>query len=178
MSLDPSRSACQADGDCQILASCGCDACIPSKRMEVQMCAEPCKVDACKDHHAKCERRLCTTEGAHASWSPSAIDDVSAAGQLVLDDPRVAKYFHEGPLVVAWEPGQPHPRWNRLGKPAEIVDGLPDGPYLLPSFVVFEATTATFNLWLMPEETMLVGTLVKRDGRWSVSTIEVHERQK
>lgn len=187
MGVDAPRRACAADGDCQVIGACACDDCIPSKRMDVQMCERPCKTDPCVGIQPRCVRGLCSANGAAPRPMPPAqlVDDVSAAGQLLLDDRRVAAYFHERerpervPLVVAWEPGMPHARWTKFGRPVEIVDGLPPAqPYLLPTLVSVDGSKASFAFWYEPEGTRMAGELVKRDGTWTVVSVDIAERRR
>ena len=149
------------------------------------MCPTPCKADPCKGHQPLCKGGLCSTDTPPVALAPGVLDDLSQAGQLLLDDARVSQYFHETqrpervPLVVAWEPGMPQPRWTKFGRPVQIFEGLPaKQPYLVPTLVSVEAQKATFNFWYEPEGTLFVGELIKRDGRWAVGSIQVHERSR
>lgn len=155
--------------------------------MEVGACAQPCAKDACAGHAARCDHGLCTTEGYAASLAsrltPAVLDDLSKIGQLVIDDKRVAMYFHETqrpervPLVVAWEPRVPAPTWTKFGKPVVFAEGVPTkGAFLLPTQVTIESDKATLILVYAAEGATFHADLAKAAGAWSITKLTATER--
>jgi hypothetical protein len=116
--------------------------------------------------------------------APSAeiLETASRAGQLVLDDPRFVAYLHAKerperiPMVIAWEPGVPHPSWNVGGKPATFVEGLPAGPSLVPTMVIVEPGSATFRFDYAPEGIAMSAQLTKKGDAWTIVGLEIVER--
>lgn len=185
-SIDDRSSGCNADTDCQVLAACDCERCIASRRMEVEQCPRACKVDACAGHAPRCTGHLCV-DGATAptTFAPSVGDELTAAGQVLLDDPRLSQYFHEKerpervPLVVAWPPNAPKPRWQKFGRAVTFADGLPDAqPYLLPSLLRLGGDSATFNLSYESEGIFVGAELRKKEGHWVVDRLDITERRR
>lgn len=186
LEVDQNRRTCSANDDCQTLHSCDCQSCIVSRRMHVEACEKECAPDPCSGKSAQCHNGLCTTQGHAAKATRAAavfMADLERAGQLVLDSDRVAPYFHEQerpervPLVVAWEPGVPHPKWTKFGKDVEVVDGIPvTAPVLVPLRIELDATSASMTLWYEPEGATFHAQLAKQDGNWKIVSLEVTER--
>lgn len=186
LDIDQNRRTCSASDDCQTLHSCDCQSCIVSRRMHVEACPEECAVDPCSGKLAQCDNGLCTTQGQAAKATRAAavfMEDLERAGQLVLDSDKVAPYFHEqerperAPLVIAWEPGVPHPKWTKFGKDVQIVDGIPvTAPVLVPLRIELDATSASMTFWYEPEGATFHARLAKEEGNWKVVSLEVTER--
>jgi len=174
--VDPTRRACRADVDCQVVASCDCGRCIPSKTMEVQMCPSVCATNACAQRHPRCAHGLCTTEGhseAIAAAMPPHLADVTRVVQLVLDAPPVRAYLAPRAPVVAWEPGAPRPRWTLAGKPLAVEDGRPPEDHMLvPTQIWFDGGKASVTFWYMPESKSFHGELVREGGDWVMKSVE------
>lgn len=180
--VDPARDACKVDSDCQLIAACSCTNCLASRKMHVELCPEVCKTDACAGQNPRCTGGACTSDQPMAN-APNVVilEEASKAGQLVLDDPRFAKYVHAKerperiPMVIAWEPGVPHPSWSVGGEPARFVEGLPKDA-LVPTMVIVEAASATFRFEYAPEGIAMSAQLTKKGDAWTLVGLEVVER--
>lgn len=186
LNVDQSRRTCSANDDCQLVHACDCEVCIVSRRMHVEACPKECALDACAGKQAQCHNGLCTTQG-HADQAIRAakvfMADLERAGQLVLDSDKLTPYFHEQerpervPLVVAWEPGVPHPKWTKFGTEVQVVDGIPvTSPVLVPLHIQLDASSASLTLWYEPEGATFHAQLSKQDGAWSLVSLDVTER--
>jgi hypothetical protein len=179
--VDPARDACHVDADCQLTPTCSCS-CVASRKMHVELCPEPCKTDGCAGQKPKCTGGACTTDQPMPDVPSGAIlEEAGKAGQLVLDDPRFVAYLHAKerperiPMVIAWEPGVPHPSWSVGGKPATFVEGLPKEA-LVPTMVIVEAASATFRFLYPPEGIEMSAQLSKKGDAWTLVGLEIVER--
>jgi hypothetical protein len=178
--VDVSRRACARDAECQVFSACDCVRCIPSKRMDVQMCPQPsCAKEACDGHTTKCDHGLCSTQGFTkpiADWVSTNMGSLSSVGQAVFDDPKIAARLARvgQKMVIAWEPGVPTPSWSLNGAPIEIANGAPSsGHYVLVQ--VYIGSTANFTVW--SNDVMLVTAELSRksDAKngWIVTKAEL-----
>jgi hypothetical protein len=181
-SVDVLRRACKADAECQVIASCDCGRCIPSRRMDVDICPPPlCTTDACAGKVPRCDHGLCSVDGYAdflAATTARFMDDVTHIGQRMFDAPRVADHFRaNGTPVVAWEPRVAHPQWTALGKPVEIAVGVPEkGPTLLPELWI-EGDKASVTFWCEPEGMAFHGQLARSRTGWSLVSVDATPRR-
>jgi hypothetical protein len=181
--VDPRRDACKIDADCQLTPGCACDSCIATKKMHVELCPKPCDVDGCAGQRPVCAAGASTSDRPPPNAPSAAVmAEASRAGQLVLDDPRFVAYLHAPerpqrlPLVVAWEPGVPHPTWTAAGVPARIVEGLPGGDALIPTLVLVDGDVATFRFEYPPEGIEVSAELVRKGDVWTIKGLAITER--
>jgi hypothetical protein len=185
MGIDPSQRGCTADGDCQLVGSCDCGRCIPSKRMDVQICRDACAANPCAAHNARCDHGLCSTNGyadATATAATAFMADITAIGQLFLDAPGVSAYLQKAEsgrrrLVIAWEPGVPRPMWTANGRPADVIEGMATGPMLVPTQLWIHGDEASVTFWDEPRGAMFQGEFLRRHARWSLKSLEAAGRQ-
>lgn len=177
--LDRDRRSCERDAECQILGSCECDVCIPSRVMHVALCPNVCANDPCGQRHARCDHGLCTTEG-HGDSLVTALQKfgpaVNAVGQVALDAPEIARLFATSrSWAVAWEPGvAQHPTWNLHGRPLAFVSGIPiRGAFVETAQLWIEGDAATIDWVFYPRGSRAHVELRRSGGSWSRTSVTI-----
>jgi hypothetical protein len=178
--IDTSARACSVDADCQVFGSCDCQRCMPSKRMDVGLCAEkPCAESPCAGRSARCEGSLCTTEGyseAVARHVGAHLDDVVRVVQAALDTSAIAARVCPGAVVFAWEPKTPRPPWTCGGSRVVVADGLPaSARYFLPQLSIGR-DRAFVTFFTAPDGPAIQAELARGPAGWTVTSTDVTPR--